>query len=82
MLADRIKETKVFARKFECQIMDKKNAIKSDSVLNQNSVKVYTDGSKLDERVGAGIYAEYPNNSLKQAFSTLEYTALCSRQKS
>ena len=54
MLADRIKETKVFARKFECQIMDKKNAIKSDSVLNQNIVKVYTDGSKLDERAEMG----------------------------
>ena len=45
--------------------MDKKNAITSESVLNQNTVKVYTDGSKLHERVGAGFYAEYPNNSLK-----------------
>ena len=42
--ADRIKETKVFARNFECQIMDKKNAIRPESVLNQNTVKVYTDG--------------------------------------
>ena len=51
--------------------MDKKNA---ESVLNQNTVKVYPDGSKLDGRVGAGFYAEYSNNSPKQAFSTLEFT--------
>ena len=59
--------------------MDKKNAIRSETVLNQNTVKVYTDGSKLDGRVGAGFFAEYPNNSPKQAFSTLKYIALCSR---
>ena len=66
--ADRIKKTKVFERNFECQIMDKKNAVRFKSVLNQNTVKVYTDGSKLDGRVGAGFYAEYLNNSPKQAF--------------
>ena len=48
--------------------MDKKNAIRFESVLNQNTVKVYTDGSKLDGRVGASFYAEYPDNSPKQAF--------------
>ena len=68
MPADRIKKTKVFERNFECQIMDKKNAIRIESVLNPNTVKVYTDGSKLDGRVGAGFYAEYPNNSPKRAF--------------
>ena len=46
--------------------MDKKNSF--ENVLNQSTVKVYTDGSKLDGRVGAGFYAEYPNNSPKQAF--------------
>ena len=51
--------------------MDKKNAIRSESVLNQNTVKVYTDGSKLDGRVGVSFYAKYPNNSLKQAFFQL-----------
>ena len=39
MPADRIKKTRVFERNFECQIMDKKNAFKSESVLNQNTVK-------------------------------------------
>ena len=68
MRADRIKKTNVFETNFECQIMDKKNAIRSESVLNQNTVKVFTDGSKLDGRVGASFYAEYPNNSPKQAF--------------
>ena len=47
MPADRIKQTKVFEKKFEYQIMDKKNAIRSQSVLNQSTVKVYTDGSEL-----------------------------------
>ena len=68
MPADRIKKTEVFERNFECQIMDKKNAIRSESVLNLNTVKVYTDGLKLDGRLGAGFDAEYPNNSPKQAF--------------
>ena len=48
--------------------MDKKNAIRYESVLNQNTVNIYTDSSKLEGRVFAGFYAEYPNNSPKQAF--------------
>ena len=48
--------------------MDKKNAIRSESVLNQNTVKAYTDGLTLDGRVGAGFYAEYPNYFPKQVF--------------
>ena len=68
MPADRIKKSEVFEKNFECQIMDKKNAIRSERILNQNTVKVYTDGLKLDGRVGEGFYAEYPNNSPKQAF--------------
>ena len=68
MPADRIKKTKVFKRNFECQIMDKKNAIRFERILNQNTVKIYTDGLKLDGKVGAGFYAEYPNNSPKEAF--------------
>ena len=48
--------------------MDKKNAIRPESVLNQNTVKVYTEGSQLDGRAGACFYVEYPNNSPKQAF--------------
>ena len=68
MPAEGIKKTKVFKRNFECQIMNKKNAIRFESDLNQNTVKVYTDDSKLHGRVGAVFYAEYPNNSQKQAF--------------
>ena len=68
MLADQIKKTKVFKRNFKCQIMDKKSAVRSESVLNQSTVKVYTDGSKLDRRGGAGFYAENPSNSPKRAF--------------
>ena len=68
MSTDQIKKTKVIERNFECQIMDKKNAIRFECVLNQNTVKIYNDGSKLNGRVGASFYAEYPNNSPKQAF--------------
>ena len=78
MPTNRIKKTTVFERNFERQIMDKKNATRSESVLNQNTVKVYTDGSKLDERVGE----EYPSNPQNRDFSTLEFTVLCYRQKS
>ena len=59
-----------------------KKCYQIESILNQSTAKVYTDGSKLNGRVGAAFHAEYPNNSPKQAFSTLEFTALCSRQKS
>ena len=68
MPADQRKKTKLFERNFECQIMDKKNAVRFESILNQSTAKVYTDGSKLNGRVGAAFYAEYPNNSPKQAF--------------
>ena len=68
MPADRIKKSKVFEKNFEWQIMDKKNAIRSESVVNQNTFKAYTDGLNLDGKVGADFYAEYPNYSPKQAF--------------
>ena len=68
MPAFRIKNTKVLERTFECQIMEKKNAVRSESVLNPNTVTVYSYGSKLEGKVGAGFYAEYPNNSPKHAF--------------
>ena len=56
MLVDRIKKKKkVFERNFKCQIMNEKNAIISESVLNQNTIRVYTDGSKLDGRVGVSF---------------------------
>ena len=68
MPADRIRKTNVFERNFKSQNTEKKNVIRSESVLKQNTVKVYTDGSKLVGKVGAGFYAEYPNNSPKQVF--------------
>ena len=72
MPADRIKKTKIFERNFECQIIDKKNNIGFESVVNQNTVRVYIDDSKLDWRVGEGFYAEYPNNSPNKHFFHLE----------
>ena len=32
-------------------------------VLNKNSVKAFTDGSKINGRVGAGFYVEFPDSS-------------------
>ena len=43
-------------------MMDEKNAIRSESILNQHTIRVYTNGSKPDGRVGVGFYAEYPSN--------------------
>ena len=40
--------------------MDKKSAIRYESVLNHNTVKVYTDGSKVDGRVGAVFIQNTP----------------------
>ena len=62
--------------------MYKKNAIRSKSILEQNTIKVYTDGSKLDGRVGAGFFAEYLNNSPKQAFFHLGIYCTVFKQKS
>ena len=58
MPANQIKKTKVFERNFKCQIMEKKNAIRSEHVLNQNSVKVYTDGSQLHGRVQVRVFVQ------------------------
>ena len=58
-----------------------KNAIRFESVLNQSTAKVYTDGSKLNGRVGKRLFM--PNTQTtpqNKHFSTLEFTALCSRQ--
>ena len=68
MPVDRIKKTKVFETNFECQIMDKKNAIRFESVPNQSTVKFYSDGSKLDGRVVRIFIILFPNTSPKQAF--------------
>ena len=38
--------------------MDKKNAIRSETILNQNTVKVYTDGSKLDGKSMCGVFMQ------------------------
>ena len=62
--------------------MDKKNAIRYESVLNHITVKVYTDGSKLDVRVGAVFMQNTQTTPQNEHFFTLEYAALRSRQKS
>ena len=82
MPAERIKKTNVFERAFKCQTMDKKNAIRFESVLNSNTIKVYTDGSKLYGRVDAVFMQNTQTTHQNKHFSTLENIALGSRQKS
>ena len=65
-----------------CSAYDKKNAVRSDSVQNQNTDKVYIDGSKLDGRVGAGFMQNTQTTPQASNFFTLEYTALCSSNRS
>ena len=54
------RKQKYSKKNFECQIRDKKKGIRSESVLNQNTVKVFTDGSTLDERVGVDFLCRIP----------------------
>ena len=42
------------------KIWTKKNAIRFGSILNQSTAKVYTDGSKLNGRVGAPFLCRIP----------------------
>ena len=44
MPTNRISKTKVFERNFECQLMIKKNAIRSESILDRSTIIVYTRG--------------------------------------
>ena len=60
MHADRIKKTKILERNFESQIMDKKNAIRSECVLNQNTIKVCTDDSKVNGESRCGFLCRIP----------------------
>ena len=82
MPADRIKKTKVFERNFECQIMDKKNAIRFESILNQSTAKIYTDGFKTKWESRSGFLCRIPNNSPKQAFFHLGIYSTVFQQKS
>ena len=50
------------------KLWKKKNALRSENILNQNTIRIYTDDSKLGGRVGAGFYADYSNSSPEQAF--------------
>ena len=79
---ERIKKTKVFERNFKCQIIDKKNTIRSKSILNQNTIKIYTDGSKLDGMWLQLFMQNAQTTPQNKHISTLEYITLCSKQKS
>ena len=63
MPSDTIQKHKVFKRNFECIINERDKAENLESVPEQNTIKVFTDGSKMNGRVGAGYYIELPDNS-------------------
>ena len=70
MPADHRRKTRSFKRNFECLILDRTSAIEYEGGLDESHLKCYTDGSKLSERVGAGLYIKYPydSRSVKNCF--------------
>ena len=63
MLADLINETKVFRKQYKCLVRVPTDAVLYENGLEQNMVKCYTDGSKLNRKAGASFYIEYPNGT-------------------
>ena len=63
MPADFIPKRRVFERNFKCLILDRPGAISFERHLDKRIIKCYTDGSKLDGRIGAGIRIVYQNES-------------------
>ena len=55
-------KTKAFVTNFVCSILERQDAITFESTLKKSLVRCYTDGSKINGRVGAGFYIEYPGN--------------------
>ena len=49
--------------------MDRKNAVRSESILNQNTTRGCTDGSKLNGRVAA-VFLSVLKKLTKQALCT------------
>ena len=64
MPADVIQKTKVFGKQYKCLVMERKDAVQYENALEQSIIKCYTDESKLNGRVGASFYIEYPSGSL------------------
>ena len=63
MPADVIVKKKVLKRNFECLIDSRENATVLGCVQDMNLIKCFTDGSKINEKVGAGFYIEYPTDT-------------------
>ena len=69
MPADKTTKSKVFKRNFECLVFDRKGATEYLHALKESSIKAFTDGSKLNAKVGAGFRIENPNDQQLQESS-------------
>ena len=63
MPADLITKTKVFGKQYKCLVMKRKDAVQYENALEPSIIRCYTDGSKLNGKVGASFYTEYASGS-------------------
>ena len=63
MPGDLITKTKVFGKQYKCLVMERKDAVQYENVLEPSIIRCYTGGSKLNGRAGASFYIEYATGS-------------------
>jgi hypothetical protein len=67
---DKIAQTNVFGRKFSVEYPSYTDWLDPGSVLPPNILTLYTDGSLLDGRAGAGVYLKSQNTSEAYSLGT------------
>ena len=51
MPADLINKTKVLGKQFKCLVMERRDTVQYENVMEQNVIECYTDGSKVTEEL-------------------------------
>lgn len=59
---DLMTKTRSFEKHFTCMVYDRTSARDYEKELESNVIKCYTDGSKMNDRIGASVYIEYSNH--------------------